>query len=917
MKTLFKLNEQKELPLQATLDLLAQLLLDTIQAQEGEAVASQIKHIRQLAFNTDIHAEQTLVSLLDGMDLRKVTLLVRAFSYFSQLANIAEDLHHTRRRREHLMAGCSPQPGSIAAALYCLKERGIHIAKIQRLLTQTYISPVLTAHPTEIKRRSIIDSHHAITELLEKRERECLTEDEKKDNQAALERVLLTLWQTREIRPSPLRVFDEIEHGLLFFRSTFLKTLPRLYKTIEDQLNFQTDTNRPIPNFFQIGSWIGSDRDGNPFVTAETLTYALSRQAAIALDFYYQQCSKLGAELSMSTRLVKVSESLQQLIKAAAEAAPIQAEEPYRLALSTIRARIFATAHKLGLYHQPLASEDHTALPYPSAEALADDLDILSSSLYTHGSAKLAEGRLARLRRAVSLFGFHLAPLDIRQHSTMHEKVITELLQHKTRINYLTLNEEEKQKILLALLPKASELIDPTAVYSELCTNELAVLRQIYVLQQKHGEKALPNYIISGTHAVSDLLEVFVLLKAVGLFAFSPTPMSKIHIVPLFETIEDLQNCGEVMQALFAIPEWQISLDLHDRIQEVMLGYSDSNKDGGYLTANWALYKAELTLIDVFKKANVKMRLFHGRGGAIGRGGGPSYEAILAQPPGTVNGQLRLTEQGEVISSKYANPEIGWRNMETLIAATLIASFPSEKHLQVNVSTHHQLMNRLSLHANQVYRNLVHDNPAFLTYFSETTPFQEIPHLNIGSRPTTRQTLQGIGDLRAIPWVFSWSQCRLMLPGWFGFGTAVQQYIKEEGESGLSTLRHLYKEWPFFRAMVSNMEMVLAKTDIDTARRYTTLAQDRELATAIFRQIHEEWQRTYDILLLILEQKALLIDNPPLARSLQHRLPYLKVLNYLQVALLTRLRQKGKDEETTHAVHLTINGIAAGLRNSG
>lgn len=921
MKTLFKLNNQKDLPLQETLDLLAQLLLDTIKEQEGETIAAQIEHIREIVFmdqaKNGSQQDKQIVELLQHLDLPTIIALVRAFSYFSQLANIAEDLHRNRRRRAHLIAGSSPQHGSIAAAIQLLSHRGINIEAIRSMLQKTFISPVLTAHPTEVKRQSIIDCHHALTDLLQKRERKLLTLNERKDNQEALERVILTLWQTREIRPYPLRVYDEIEHGIIFFRSTFLKALPRLYDDIEDQLDLHVDGHMTLPSFFQIGNWIGGDRDGNPYVTAEVLEYAISRQAGVALDFYYQQCAKLGGELSMSIRLVKVSEDLNLLAKKAAEELKIREEEPYRLALMWIRARIFATAHKLGRYHHPLAASTHTAIPYSSVEALEKDLAILSTSLCTHSGAKLADGRLRRLKRAVSLFGFHLAPLDIRQHSGVHEEVIAELLQHKRSINYLLLDEAARQKILIELLHDPSELIDSTITYSETSTKELAILQKIYTLQHSYGEKALPNYIISNTNSVSDLLEVLVLLKAVGLFALKPTPFCKMHIIPLFEMIKDLQNCGNIMEALFALPEWQIGLDHHDRIQEVMLGYSDSNKDGGYLTSNWELYKAELTLIEVFAKTNVRMRLFHGRGGSVGRGGGPSYEAILAQPPGAVNGQIRMTEQGEVISSKYANPEIGRRNMETLIAATLASSFPSQRQIKMDTPKRHQLLDRLSQRANQAYCDLVDGSPAFITYFLEATPIQEIPHLNIGSRPAARRSLQGIRDLRAIPWVFSWSQCRLMLPGWFGFGTAVQEYLAQEGEKGLTTLRHLYREWPFFRATISNMEMVLAKTDIDIAKRYTTLVADKEIAHKIFTQIKEEWQRTYTIILHILEQETLLTENPTLARSLQHRLPYLKILNYLQANLLARLREGDTGEEVAHAVHLTINGIAAGLRNSG
>lgn len=919
-KQVENLNHQKDRPLMEALDLLATILSRTIEEEEGEIVARKIYEIRQMAFLDGGYQanerDTQLTHIFQTLDLTTITALVRAFGYFSHLSNIAEDLHHNRRRRAHLISGSHPQRGSIAAAINELTGRGVTPEAIRVMLGKTLISPVLTAHPTEIKRKSMLDCHHAVTYLLKEREMKQMTPDELKANQEALERVILTLWQTREIRPFQLSVHDEIENGIAFFRATFLEELPRIYNEIEDKLGQQVEAKITLPSFFRVGNWIGGDRDGNPNVTASILEYAISRQAGVALDFYYQQCQKLENELSMSIRLVGVSDEVWALAKQATENLDTRAEEPYRLALGFIRTRIFSTAQKLGRYNQPLAATGYAQL-YRDPHELRKDLEVLSASLCANQGAKLANGRLRRFIRAVDVFGFHLAPLDMRQYSGVHENIIIELFAHAKLEDYAALDEAARQTVLLRELKNPRPLLSSHRQYSEETTEELAILQTAAQLQKHYGESALPNYIISNTNAVSDLLEVAVLLKEVGLVALDPTPIWRMNIIPLFETIADLRHCSEIMHALFALPEWQIGLDLRERIQEVMLGYSDSNKDGGYLTSNWELYKAELKLVEVFVEANVKMRLFHGRGGTVGRGGGPSYEAILAQPAGTVAGQIRITEQGEVIAGKYADPEVGRRNMETLIAATLTSSFPSEQQVEMDTPQRHALLERLSQRAHAAYRNLVYETPEFISYFLKATPIQEIPNLNIGSRPSARRATKAISDLRAIPWVFSWSQCRLMLPGWFGFGTAIADYLEHEGEIGLQTLRTLYQKWPFFRSSISNMEMVLSKTDINIAARYAALVEDQVMATHIFSRIKEEWTKTHAIVLQITEQEVLLTENPTLARSLRHRLPYLDLLNYLQIELLQRLRQGEACEEVAHAVHLTINGIAAGLRNSG
>ncbi|MFC4160837.1 phosphoenolpyruvate carboxylase [Chitinimonas lacunae] len=911
----------KDLPLEQDLDLLARLLADTIRREAGAATLAQIEAIRELAvrfvWEADQEAADALTGTLTALTLDDSVALARAFGYFSHLSNIAEDLHHNRRRRWHRSQGSKPQRGSLAHALDDLAQRGISTETIRELVETASIVPVLTAHPTEVQRKTLLDCERAIARLLTVRDRVALTPDELDDNQAALQRVLLTLWQTREIRAFRLTVHDEIENGLSYFRATFLPQLPRLYIELENRLADAAGKPAELPPFMRIGCWIGGDRDGNPFVTAELTRHAVARQAAVALDFYFEQAGKLEDELSLSSRLVAIDPTVLQIAEHAPEQPVSRAEEPYRQAVAAIRQRIVATAHRLGKFRVGLLP-DRGAAPYTHAGELAADLRALAASLTRHGSAPLADGRLRRLIRAVEVFGFHLAPLDMRQHSAMHERVIAELFQHAGLEDYLGLDEAARQRVLLRELGSARLLSTPFVEYSEEAAKELAIVRACADIHAIYGAAALPNYIISNAASVSDLLEAAVLLKEAGLVALTPTPRAALNIIPLFETIPDLRGCDAIVRELFALPAWRQLLATRGETQEIMLGYSDSNKDGGYLTSNWELYKAELKLVDVFREAGVRLRLFHGRGGSVGRGGGPSFDAILAQPAGSVAGQIRITEQGEVIAAKYADPEIGRRNLETLLAATLQSSLATPaSESSTEHDSRHALLERLSGYAHAEYRDLVYDTPDFLTYFREATPISEIARLNIGSRPAARKAGHSIADLRAIPWVFSWAQSRLMLPGWYGFGTAIARYQQEAGDGALDTLGALYRDWPFFRAVISNMEMVLAKSDIHLASRYATLVRDQELGRRMFGRIRAEWRRSVDAVLAITGHRELLGDNPLLARSLKNRLPYLDPLNHLQVELMRRFRSGEESEEVLYAIHLTINGIAAGLRNSG
>ena len=912
-------TSDKDSPLRDDIRLLGRILGDTLREQEGEATFDLIERTRQNAIrfrrDRDPEAKRELEAMLNKLDPVRTIAVVRAFSYFSQLANIAEDQHHNRRRRAHLIAGSVPQEGSMALALSRAREEGVTAAQVEEFFSRALISPVLTAHPTEVQRKSILDRQLEISRLLNDRDRTQLTPDELVQNEEALRRVVLTLWQTRILRELRLTVNDEIENGLAYYRYTFLHQLPKLYAEMEDLLLHRDFGKVRLANFFKLGSWIGGDRDGNPFVTDDVMRHAMTRHCATAMDFYFDEIHQLGGELSQSLRMVETTPALDELARRSPDVSAHRLDEPYRRALTGIYARLSATSHALG-HRVPNRPAVADAQPYLDSMEFARDLGILADSLAANGSRRVARGRLRNLLRAADIFGFHLAPLDMRQHSGVHEQVISELFASGARRHgYAELDEDQRCEWLQQELELPRLLRSPYLKYSDEVAKELAILDTAAQMHRRFGPQALPNYIISKTDSVSDLFEVALLLKEAGLLHPGESPRLDLNIIPLFETIDDLQSCGPIMDRLFSQRYYRQLLASRGDVQEVMLGYSDSNKDGGFLTANWELYKAEVELVKVFARHNVKLRLFHGRGGSVGRGGGPSYQAILAQPPGSVAGQIRITEQGEVIASKYSDPEIGRRNLETLVAATFEAT--ALRPDGAGQPAYHEVIDELSAAAFSAYRKLVYETPGFLQFFRSATPITEIADLNVGSRPASRKKTDRIEDLRAIPWVFSWSLSRIMLPGWYGFGTAVEEVMARRNNAGIELLQGMYREWPFFRTLLSNMDMLLAKSDISIASRYAELVTDVDLRESIFGRIQEEWHRTVRYLLAITGQSELLEANPALSRSLRNRSPYIDPLNHLQVELLKRYRAGETDEKTRRAILLTLNGIAAGLRNSG
>ncbi|MFZ5524176.1 MAG: phosphoenolpyruvate carboxylase [Pseudomonadota bacterium] len=909
----------KDVPLREDVRLLGRILGDTLREQEGEETFQLIERVRRTAVRfrktQDQRDGEQLEQMLEALSPSETLLVVRAFSYFSQLSNIAEDLHHNRRHRAHLKAGSQPKDGSLLLAMERIQAKHIGKKALQSFLDSALVSPVLTAHPTEVQRKSILDCQLIISSLLSDRDRVDMTPDELADNEEALHRFVLILWQTRMLRTSKLTVRDEIKNGLEYYRYTFLTEIPKIYAYLEKQFESRFDMDIRIPPLLRVGSWIGGDRDGNPFVTHEVMLDAVQQHSALAFEHYLSETHVLGQRLSLTDRLADVSDALRKLSDASPDTDPARADEPYRRALNLIYSRLSSTAKQFGhkVTHLPPLG---AAKPYATSQEFIADLDVLIDSLFKHGAVYLARGRLANLRRSAEVFGFHLAPLDMRQHSAIHEQTVSELFMHSgIKPAYKDLSEAKRREALLSALQSGKTLLADIGLYSDAVQSELRIMQAAAQIHQRYGRAALPNHIISKTDSVSDMLEIMLMLQQVGLLEGS----DKLHvnIIPLFETIEDLRGCGTIMDELFSIPYYRKLLSSRGNTQEVMLGYSDSNKDGGYLTANWELYKAEVILVKVFAKHGIELRLFHGRGGTVGRGGGPSYDAILAQPPGSVNGQIRITEQGEVISSKYSNPEIGRRNLETLIAATMEATLLHHHGDDSTMPEYHRIMEALSLDAFSSYRRLVYETPGFNDFFFSATPIREIAELNIGSRPSSRKASDRIEDLRAIPWVFSWGLTRTLLPGWFGFGSAVNRLIEREGKAGLAQLQAMYNNWAFFRGLMSNMDMVLSKTDMGITSRYAELVDDVGLRERIFGAINSEWESTLKMLFAVTGNNTLLQDNPAFARSLLTRMPYIDPLNHLQVALLERHRAGDNDPLVKRAIHLTINGIATGLRNSG
>jgi len=876
---------------------LGRILGDVIRRFGGDTLFRRIEYIRSTSVDRyrGVISDDAVDPGLAALSQDEALDFVRGFMLFSMLANLAED-----RQSE------SAEPdATLAEALEILKSEGIGEEQVAALLADGLIMPVLTAHPTEVRRKSMIDHKNRIAELMRLRDEGRSETADGERVEEALARQVSFLWLTRPLRRERLFVADEVETALSYMRDIFLPVLPRLYGKWEDVLG-----RRP-KCFLRLGTWIGGDRDGNPNVDVDSLRLALGRSSDTVLLYYLDQVHALGAELSISAELSDVTPELRSLADRSHDASPARADEPYRRAISGIYARLAAT-YEAKKGREPPRPSRLRAEPYGSPAEFGAELRAIVDALAREGNGLLsAHAPLRRLIRAVETFGFHLATLDLRQNSNVHEKVVSELLAAAgVEQDYLSLSEVDRVALLRKELGAERLLSSPFLKYSDQTQSELAIMRGAAEAHALYGPAAIQYHVISKTEQLSDLLEVHLLLKEAGLWSASKAPHADIMAVPLFETIADLERAPEVVRKWLGLPEILTAVTERGHA-EVMIGYSDSNKDGGYLTSVWSLYRSSEQLAAVFAEAGVHMQLFHGRGGAVGRGGGSSFAAIRAQSKDTVQGRIRITEQGEVIAAKYATPDIAATNLEAMTAATVLASLEEDELSEADHGRFATMMDRLSAASFSEYRSLVYDEPGFPTFFRQMTPLSEIATLNIGSRPASRTKSDRIEDLRAIPWVFSWAQARVMLPGWYGVGTAVSA----TRDPGL--LREMIAAWPFFRTSLDNIAMVLAKSDIAISARYAELVEDAQMRDHLFGRIRDEWHRTHDALLEITGETSLLERNRRLRNSIQLRLPYIEPLNHLQIELMRRFRSGETDQKVQDGIHLTINAIATALRNSG
>ncbi len=884
--------------------LLGGLLGEVIRDEGGEALFDRIEAVRQasVAWHRDAGAADAarLEQLLGDLSLDQAVGLAHGFAVFSLLANVAEDRAGQRRAREQAAEGT--RADTLEGALQRLAADGVGPERTLTLLSEALISPVLTAHPSEVRRKSVIDRIAAVSALLDGCDQTGLAHAPEAMTDG-LRRQTVILWATRLVRQAGLVVQDEIDTVVSFLERIFLHVAPAQLADWRRRLNAPD-----LEPFIRIGSWVGGDRDGNPNVDGKVLAAAFRTQARAALRHYLDEVNALGAELSLSGSMSEISPELAALSRASGDRSPHRADEPYRRALSEIYARLAATWPILTGQPVPRAAA-FDAEPYAGPAAFRGDLAVLRDSLIAHHGAVFADDRLTRLITAADVFGFHMATVDLRQNADVHERVVADLLKVAGVCpDYPALDEEARLSLLAAELASGRLLFSPFATYDEETLKERAILQAAAEALRLFGPQAIRTHIVSKTDAASDLLEVYLLLKEVGLYRPGDPAACPVQAAPLFETIDDLRGAKATLQRLLQEPS-ALAVARARGVQEVMIGYSDSNKDGSYLTSTWELHEASMALLEVTDAAGLRLQLFHGRGGAVGRGGGSSFAAVVAQPQGTVAGRIRVTEQGEVIANKYGEPEVARRNLDALTCGVLLASLRPAAD-ETFTDRHGETAAALSRASMSAYRALVYETPGFVDYFRAATPIAEIADLKIGSRPASRTASTAIEDLRAIPWVFSWSQSRVMLPGWFGFGSAVAGADMDE-------LQTMNRYWPFFRTLIQNMEMVMAKADMTIARRYAALVPDQALAGRIYSAINAEWDRTHAAVLAITGQDALLAGQPELDRLIRLRMPYVEPLNHVQIELIRRRRAGDDDPRVREGILLALNGVAAGLRNSG
>lgn len=923
--------------LSTAIHFLGDLLGETIRSQSGPATFELEERIRALAkrlrSTDDPAAERELQQIVHELSVEQAGVMLRAFTHFFGLVNLAEQLERLRVLRERdLRDPHRPRSESIKAAVRQIAADGVPAERIAQAIGEMLLVPVFTAHPTESQRRTGLYSLRRVATLVQRLFSTELLPTERADLERRIAGEIVGRWQSDQLRIHKPTVIDEVKYGRFYMETTLLDVVPGIYRELEAALEeTYFDRDWELPPLLRFGSWIGGDRDGNPFVTPEITVEAVRLLQAALLQQYVDRVEHLSRAMSPSTREVPISSELAASLEADAAVFPEIAAlvnvrnefEAYRKKCTYIRERLLLTI-KFTTDYRPrwdingIARLGDNVAWYRGARELLNDLRVMDRSLRANAGALLADGELHDLIRLVEVFGVHMATLDIRQHSSRHTSALQEILAAAGVCDdFAALDEEARTALLSTELPSKRPLIPARLTFSPETNETIETLRTVAALLEQLNPDVIHTYIISMTTGPSDVLAVLLLAREAGLYD-SARGLSRLDIVPLFETRADLQHAPAIVRNLLYTPAYRHHLKFRGDEQEIMLGYSDSNKDTGYVAANWSLYVAQRELIAVAREADVRLSLFHGRGGAIGRGGGGANQAILAQPPGTVHGHLRLTEQGEVIFERYGLAGIGARHIEQLVHALLLTTFsPPGADVSEEWS---DVFTELADESARTYRALVYDNPRFVDYFYEATPITELVRLNIGSRPASRSSSRRIEDLRAIPWVFAWMQSRHTIPGWYGLGAALEGYTERHPRDGLVLLQRMYHEWPFFTTLIDNAQMILSKADMRIARSYADLVEDRKLGEQIFGDIAAEHARTVRSVLLITGQEQLLDHTPILQRSIERRNPYIDPLSAIQVELLRRLRDM-PDEDDPHelreTVLLSINGIAAGLKNTG
>lgn len=878
--------------------ILTELLEDITKNMLAPETFEKIIQLKELSTSENYQGLNDLVTSLSNEEMIYIS---RYFSILPLLINISEDVdlayeinHQNNVDQDYL--------GKLSTTIKMVAEK----ANAAEILEKLNVVPVLTAHPTQVQRKSMLDLTNHIHTLLRKYRDVKLGLINKEKWHTDLRRYIEIIMQTDMIREKKLKVTNEITNVMEYYQSSFLNAVPRLtaeYKKLAKEQGIELQHPKPIT----MGMWIGGDRDGNPFVTAETLNKSALTQCEVIMNYYDEKIYNLYREFSLSTSIVDVSDKVREMALKSQDNSIYREKELYRRALFDIQAKMQATKTYL--------IEDKELQPrYATADEFYQDLLAIRDSLLENKGEYLISGEFVELMQAVEIFGFYLASIDMRQDSSVHEACVAELLA-SAGINdhYSDLSEDEKCALLLKELEEDPRILSAThAEKSELLEKELSIFKAARKLKDKLGENVIRQTIISHATSVSDMLELAIMLKEVGLV---DAQKARVQIVPLFETIEDLDHSEETMRRYFSLPLAKKWIASKDNYQEIMLGYSDSNKDGGYLSSCWTLYKAQQQLTAIGDEFGVKVTFFHGRGGTVGRGGGPTYEAITSQPLKSIKDRIRLTEQGEVIGNKYGNKDAAYYNLEMLVSAA-INRMITKKKSDTNTSNRYEaIMDQVVDRSYDIYRDLVFGNEHFYDYFFESSPIKAISSFNIGSRPAARKTITEIGGLRAIPWVFSWSQSRVMFPGWYGVGSSFKEFIDQDPKN-IEFLRDMYQNWPFFQSLLSNVDMVLSKSNMNIAFEYAKLCEDEEVQ-AIFYTILDEWQLTKDVILAIEGYDELLAENSYLKDSLNYRMPYFNILNYIQLELIKRQRRGELSADEERLIHTTINGIATGLRNSG